>query len=1203
MPDVILGRDSCTDSIIRISDKERRSGQYMLGRMGQGKTSLMKLLIEQDMEHGHGVFFLDPHGDAVEELQTRIPSHRKNDVIVLDPSDELYSFGINPLACPDSANMTERSRTYAQAFDIFKKLFANIQTGELDILLNTYLRNSFFPLIANQGYTLLEIPLLLEEKSFRDRILQHPSVRREVADFWHTTFDLLRSDKQREEIASTKRRLDQFQDYDEIRHIVGQSTSTIDFVTIMQERKILFVKLKKTLPGDAWRIIGTLLVSNLVHAVREREHLPEAERHQFCIFVDEFQNFASSDDFAVLFTEARKYGIATTIAHQERYGQFADNKRIAGATDAAVIKIFFMPTPNDATEQAVEFAARATPTELHREAELVISPHPVEDLWERGHSNEKVMEIRNNYFWIVDLLKKNPHEKYFVYQGGMKNDGYRSSADMLREGITLLNQYLFNKQTEKTTRHLEEIVFQLIQCWGGVLGFLPTMEHFIPDEKRTRLLQLRNEKFKRDYEQEKRDYEQKKRDLIQEQKDKIQSAKDEIQYLKEYGIKAFFIPSRIPGNPSGSNSYYRVMPNGAKIDVSYKEKEAQERQIKALSDKILTLEQSPLFLPLTPSLRSINVLPRNIDDIHTVAIESGMAYHEIESLVEWRIKTFDQEYTEEQLRQIRIFYQALEKLTCYLKEKPIKIPSGHYDESLKVDRTQQDLNNDMVQELLDLQPHNAYVKSASWKGKIQTVVVDEAAAALLSAGGRELVDVRTSARQNAIWHGILKLRSEVEKDIRERQEKLREGPDEEPSPPTSTSGNTPPALPAGSSGQEPPPPTHTTTDTPPEPTGKKKSLACRQTGLPVEFVSLHFFESGSGMPPKGQRSYSTSFSQHTARFVSFELTMRTRLESVQSTRVRVRTHYYLTPATTLFKRQEEDHVVYADADSRPYQWGFGAAQPGSWKAGVYRVVIFIDGVEFAEGTFTISEARGMDECASASQQPSESEGIAHPQGRIVDFTSYRQKRHQTITDAAHTTKDSLIPLTKFPVALPEPLATQEVKTPLPAPSLYVSRTHPLEATVSNPHYTSDLKLLDRVWDRTAVINSQTIILVVGADVAAELLDRPVAARLRDEIDKRGDVTDCRRAIILTDVLWFKDATLHTQPVIAIGGPSSNALTAALAHVDDRWETPEGFEGSFIQGPPPQITLWGQESAQVRDHVEAWIKNPNGLSYFLTLCWQ
>src|SRR4029453_10304518 len=143
--DVILGRASGTDHIIRLDDMERRSGLYMLGRMGRGKTSLMQMLIEQDMANGHGVFFLDPHGDAVEYLQTRIPSHRKDDVIVLDPSDEYYSFGLNPLDCPDPDNMAMRSRTYAQAFDIFKKLFANIQTGELDILLNTYLRNSFFP--------------------------------------------------------------------------------------------------------------------------------------------------------------------------------------------------------------------------------------------------------------------------------------------------------------------------------------------------------------------------------------------------------------------------------------------------------------------------------------------------------------------------------------------------------------------------------------------------------------------------------------------------------------------------------------------------------------------------------------------------------------------------------------------------------------------------------------------------------------------------------------------------------------------------------------------------------------------------------------------------------------------------------------------------------------------------------------------------
>ena len=157
--------------------------------------------------------------------------------------------------------------------------------------------------------------------------------------------------------------------------------------------------------------------------------------------------------------------------------------------------------------------------------------------------------------------------------------------------------------------------------------------------------------------------------------------------------------------------------------------------------------------------------------------------------------------------------------------------------------------------------------------------------------------------------------------------------------------------------------------------------------------------------------------------------------------------------------------------------------------------------------------------------------------------------------------------------------------------------------MSNPHYTSDLRLLDGNWDLTKVMNSQTIILVTGVKLAIELLDRPVAERLRDEIDKLGDISLCRRALIVSDALWFNDATLHTQPVIAIGGPSSNALTRLLADQGDTWHTEKGFQGSFIEGPPPQVALWGRESAQVRDHVETWIKIHNGLSYFLKLCWR
>src|SRR5437763_1074762 len=138
MPAVILGRGSGTDDIIRLSDEERHSGMYILGRPGRGKTSLMKSLIAQDMEHGHGVFFLDPHGDAIEDLQTRIPSHRKNDVIVLDPRDSTYAFGMNLLACPDVTSLAEREDTFDQAYDIFAKLFADPQKGILDVWLDKF---------------------------------------------------------------------------------------------------------------------------------------------------------------------------------------------------------------------------------------------------------------------------------------------------------------------------------------------------------------------------------------------------------------------------------------------------------------------------------------------------------------------------------------------------------------------------------------------------------------------------------------------------------------------------------------------------------------------------------------------------------------------------------------------------------------------------------------------------------------------------------------------------------------------------------------------------------------------------------------------------------------------------------------------------------------------------------------------------------
>ncbi|HZM24901.1 MAG TPA: caspase family protein [Anaerolineales bacterium] len=156
--------------------------------------------------------------------------------------------------------------------------------------------------------------------------------------------------------------------------------------------------------------------------------------------------------------------------------------------------------------------------------------------------------------------------------------------------------------------------------------------------------------------------------------------------------------------------------------------------------------------------------------------------------------------------------------------------------------------------------------------------------------------------------------------------------------------------------------------------------------------------------------------------------------------------------------------------------------------------------------------------------------------------------------------------------------------------------------MANPHYTFDHGLIDGVRDRTKAISSQTIFIVTGSDRTAEVLDHPVAKRLREEIDKRGNISSCRRALIVSDAFWLNDATLHTQPVIAVGGPTSNALTRMLVDQGDRWHTKEDCHGSFIEGPPPRVTLWGRGAVEVRPYIEEWMRIPNGLSALLKLCW-
>lgn len=383
---------------VEIGDTARRSGLYILGGPGMGKTQLIINLILSDIRSGHGVFFLDPHGDAIDQVLDRLPTGRAtSDIILLNPADKTHTFGINVLRC-DPSDIEERNEAYARAYGIFERLWRD----EMGPWLQLILSNTLPVFIENQGYTLADMPLFLQNKEFRARLLSNVRYNTQPLDFWKKAFSTSRDTDQQAKVDAALTRLYILLTKEYVRHVISQPKTTLDFSAAMRDKKIILLDLPAHLPEDDKRFIGTIVISELLHATRSRQKLPQSERGQFCVFVDEFQNFATSRDFGILITEGRKFGIATTIAHQERFGQLSDDKKIQGATAVVANKIIFQTTVNDSRELAPEFA-KEPPFEIRKERELVVSQSPVSSLL-AGHANP---EMR----WFVDAYLRHLDEK------------------------------------------------------------------------------------------------------------------------------------------------------------------------------------------------------------------------------------------------------------------------------------------------------------------------------------------------------------------------------------------------------------------------------------------------------------------------------------------------------------------------------------------------------------------------------------------------------------------------------------------------------------------------------------------------------------------------------------------------------------------------------------------------------------------------
>jgi hypothetical protein len=251
---------------------------------------------------------IDPHGDLSEILLDYIPSHRINEVCYLDPSDREHPFSINILEVKDP---TQAGLIASGIISIFYKIYAFSWGPRLEYIL----RNVLLTLTQTPGSTLIDITRILTEKDFRRHIVERLNDQ-VLVNFWLNEFEKMPDRLQQEAISPILNKVGQFVSSPSIRAIIGQPKSTIDLEKIMNEGKILILNLSQGRLGeDNAALLGAMIISKIQLAALNRANIPESQRKDFYLYVDEFQNFAT-ESFVKILSEARKYRLNLCLANQ-----------------------------------------------------------------------------------------------------------------------------------------------------------------------------------------------------------------------------------------------------------------------------------------------------------------------------------------------------------------------------------------------------------------------------------------------------------------------------------------------------------------------------------------------------------------------------------------------------------------------------------------------------------------------------------------------------------------------------------------------------------------------------------------------------------------------------------------------------------------------------------------------------------------------
>lgn len=336
---------------VHILQEDRRRHLYIIGKTGVGKSELLKDMAIQDIKAGHGVCVVDPHGDLVEGILQYIPPERAEDVIYFDPADVERPIGLNLL---EARGEQEKHFITSAIINLMYKLYDPQRTGIVGPRFEHTVRNAMLTVMADEGTTFIEVVRVLTDPKYVQELLPKltdPIVRRFWTDQIAQTSDFHKS----ETLDYIVSKFGRFVTNSVIRNIIGQSESSFNFRNVMDDRKILLINLSKGKLGEEnSAFLGLVIIPKILVAAMSRQEIPEEQRKDFFLYVDEFQNFATPD-FAVILSEARKYRLGLTVANQF-IGQMDDEVKNAvfgnvgtlvcfrvGVTDASYIAREFQP--------------------------------------------------------------------------------------------------------------------------------------------------------------------------------------------------------------------------------------------------------------------------------------------------------------------------------------------------------------------------------------------------------------------------------------------------------------------------------------------------------------------------------------------------------------------------------------------------------------------------------------------------------------------------------------------------------------------------------------------------------------------------------------------------------------------------------------------------------------------------------------------